>query len=330
MLYGICVIHSIWRLVIIKWIDKGFKWVDNQVDLLNEDGDIEAEHKIIFVFFGLLFIFMMIAFFAAFFNVYASSIITLDAAIFIFISLLVGCRIWKTNGNFKKLFLFSSTILLYFLSLFSTFYFVFINKSAGDFGSFLETMIMIFVCWWVSYMFNPILTNDYKNVYDKKIGRFFLKLLIISVCSFIVIAIQIDANGSMITAILTIIISLTGTKEFCYMLQLFSNNTFNNEQISLLREKLDGGLAKIKVGILLFEFSYILTFCLFSFFSVKHYLVYLSKNSIINQNNIIHYCLEIQFFISILIFIFLIFSLKFLLSNVYSKPFEKMLQNKKD
>ncbi|WP_220729050.1 hypothetical protein [Apilactobacillus zhangqiuensis] len=290
---------------------------------MNKDGDIEAEHKIIFVFGGLYAAFMIVAFFIASLRQNKNLWMLVASSFFIAISFAVGCCIWKIKN--KKLWMLDLTILLHFLCLITAFYFVFDNEIAAYLSYSFEIMTTTFCFWWLSYMFNPaILPTDYKNVYNKKIGRFFLKLLMVAVFSLIVFVIQVDANGSMITAILTIIISLVGTKEFFYMVQIFSSNLFSDVEIAKLIEKMDGRLTRIKILILLLELSYILSICLFNFFDIKNHLIYLSKRSVIKQNDIVIDSTAIHFVIEIVILIFLMISLRFLLRNVYSKIFKKL------
>lgn len=355
MFYGICVIHSIWRLVVIKWIEKGLeyvdnrlerlrkylecinycfawidkkiKWVDYQVALLNKDGDIEAEHKIIFVFGGLLFAFMMVAFIIALFRYSENFWMLTDASFFIVINLVVGHCIWKIKN--KKLWMFDLTILLHFLCLFLTFYFVMDNESSGYFAYILEIMIMIFCCWWISYYIGLIvLPSDFKNVFQNKAKRLTLKLLIILVLYFTIIFLLMDIDGSMITAFFAIVLSLVNTKEFFNMIQLFSNHTFSDDEISELIKKTDGRFTKLKVLALLFELSFLLSFYLSKFINLNKYLNFISKNFGIERNRSKYINIDLVI-MGTIFFIGLMMALNFLVTKVYLKPI-KDLQNKKD
>lgn len=308
------------------WIDKKIEGVDHQVALLNKDGDIEAEHKIIFVFGGLLFAFMMVAFIILFFRYNKNFWMLTDAIFFIVISLVVGHCIWKIKN--KKLWMFNLTILLHFFCLFSTFYFVMDNESSGYFAYSFEIMVTIFCCWWISYYIGLIvLPSDFKNVFQNKAKRLILKLLIIGILYFTIIFLLVDIDVSMITAIFAILLSLVSAKDFFNTVQLFSNHSFSDDKIAELIEKTDGRFTKLKVLALLFELSFILSFYLAKFINLNKYLNFISKYFGIERNRSKYSTIDLVI-IGTIFFIGLMMALKFLI-NVYLKTI-KDWENKKD
>lgn len=246
---------------------------------------------------------------------YVSIIIILFLSLTSFLSFKIFINLKDSGRHWNNIIWFKITLfcnLLLFLIMTITYVFRgMLNKDLATLLVILFNLVTVlyplwFISWFISIMFLP---PDLRNVYKHKVKRFFLKILIFSIISFTISFIQIYNSASIVAVVFTILTSLVGTNEFLSMFQLFSKNAFSDKEFNKLALKLDKKLLKLKVIILLAEFSSLLSF----------YLVNTYKINIKNCNSFL-----VAFFIAVILFVILIFILSFLCSKAYLNIMKKL------
>lgn len=269
MLYGICVIHSIWRLVIIKWIDKGFKWVDNQVDLLTKKRDFEAEH-IIIMLLAITFISFCIGIgiIRTFFNkwyyllfIFSIIIISTSLCISIYVAFKTFKRLMTSDNSWKDMICFKATIVCDFILI----VIITINSICGDVFNknhvsfYIFSMLTWYELWVISWFLDKIvIVPKYNNITKYKVKIIVWKFIFMILVSVILYLMNLSDTLTIFSIVFTIIISMLDYKMLHVLIEIFSYKRLRRQQRIKLKRYCREKLIPIKIYIYLIEISYII------------------------------------------------------------------------
>lgn len=274
MLYGICVIHNIWRLVSIKLIriikktfSKGNKWINDQLYLLTVKGDFEAEHKIV-ILLGAIFMTFCASILLVnnyFHKPYGMLIIIL---LFLALTLYVSGKIYnklKDSGRLRKdIFWFRLIVVCNLLAnVLILVNYVFSDMLTKKFVSFSDTFIsVVLTCyslWGLSWLIDSmIIVKKYNNIIKYKYKILVWKIIFMILVSVILYLMNLSDTLTIFSIIFTIIISMLDYKTLHFLIEMVIYDRLRRQQRIKLKRYCREKLIPIKIYIYLLEISYII------------------------------------------------------------------------
>lgn len=276
MLYGISVIHNIWRLVSIKLIgiikkafSKGNKWINDQLYLLTEKGDFEAEH-IMIMLLALTFISFCvgIAVIRTFCDTWYHLLLVFPVMIILvlfFSNMYVAYktlrRLVTSDNSWKDMILFKITIVCDFIII----VIIIINNICKDafnkdFVSILVSLMLTwYELWVISWFLDKIvIVQKYNNITKYKSKITFHKFIFAILFSLILYLMNSSDTLTIFSIIFTIIISILDYKMLHVLIEMFSYKRLRRQQRIKLKRYCREKLIPIKIYMYLLEISYII------------------------------------------------------------------------